>query len=163
MNRKPYRTWLATFVRRWHSNPDLCHTVDPNGGHSARVALLLLHFFPDVNRGALIGALCHDLGEIRTGDMPAPTKGQFPGIAMQLEMFQADEVRWQGFPNLHLTKTQKDQIDLCDKLDAYLWAEKHAPALIQQEDWRVARGKLITKAWALGVGAEVEGVLGDNR
>lgn len=163
MNRKPYRTWLATFVRRWHSDPDLCHTVDPNGGHSARVALLMLHFFPDLNRGALIGALCHDLGEIRTGDMASPAKKQFSTIADQMRRYQADEVRWQGFPNLHLTETQKEQIELCDKLDAYLWAEKHDRTLMAREDWRACRAKIITKAWALGVGAEVEGVLGDNR
>ena len=31
----------AGFVRRWHSNPDLCHTADRIDGHSARVARIM--------------------------------------------------------------------------------------------------------------------------
>jgi hypothetical protein len=30
------RAWLATFVRRWHTNPDLCHTVDPIGAQATQ-------------------------------------------------------------------------------------------------------------------------------
>ena len=66
--------WRATFVRRWHRNPDLADTNDPIGGHSARVALLLLNYWPLSSIFAITHALTHDLGEAYAGDVPATSR-----------------------------------------------------------------------------------------
>ena len=74
----------AGFVRRWHSDPDLCHTVDPIDGHSARVARIILALHPSPSVALIRAALTHDDGESVTGDMSAVMKRNNPFIAAHL-------------------------------------------------------------------------------
>ncbi len=53
----------ASFVRRWHTNPDLAQTVDTLAGHGGRVARIIIKLWPDSSVALLHWALVHDDGE----------------------------------------------------------------------------------------------------
>jgi len=62
-------------VKRYHTVTTLIsETV---GHHSHGVAMLCLIFKPDAGRDLLFAALCHDLAEHQTGDIPSPAKREF--------------------------------------------------------------------------------------
>lgn len=158
--RYAYRTWLATFVRRWHSNPDMCHTIDPVGGHSGRVALLVLQLDPEASRDLLIAALVHDLGEYRTGDMSYDAKKRYPKLAEQLALQEDDEIKYQGIAKPRLNARDAKLLKVCDWLDSYLWAEMHVPRLVVRKDWRQQKLTTINYARDIGLAFEVEALLG---
>lgn len=138
----------AGFVRRWHANPDLCHTVDRIDGHSARVARTIVKLWPDSSRNIILAALTHDDGESVTGDIPW-TYTKTP------EQLQAEkEARDKLWPDLRrnlLTGLEQRRLKFADRLDAYLWARHHAPHILGDSDWRDARNWLLDEADALGV------------
>jgi hypothetical protein len=135
--------WRATFVKRWHRNPDLADTNDPISGHSARVALLLLF--------AITHALTHDLGEAYAGDVPGDIKRQHPELAKELEKVEALGAKMMGIEDPNCTAREMAQVNFCDKLDAYLWMLHHRPQLADDPDWQASREWLLDKADRLGV------------
>lgn len=145
------RSWLATFVRRWHNNPALAETVDPIGGHSARMAILALQFDPACSRELLVACLIHDLGEIGVGDMSGPVKRNNPILKAALDAAEAAEL----FVNQDLqmpTLSPEDQhkLKLFDKLDGYLWVQKHAPDQLKRKDWELVLARLQAAAMKVG-------------
>jgi 5'-deoxynucleotidase YfbR-like HD superfamily hydrolase len=146
------RTWRATFTRRWHTHPDLCHTVDPVGGHSERVALILLHFWPDASRDLIIAAMMHDLAESITGDMPPSAKEMFPTFDL-MERHVAIAAGW----HVDLSDTDQERLKFADKLDALMWAEHHRQA--DTSEWEVARVWLVRSAERMGVRDELWGAV----
>ena len=157
-----FRSWRATFTRRWHANFDLCHTDDPDGGHSARVALLMLHLKPDLSRDALIAALVHDLGEMATGDHSYDFKKEFPDIALRsakLELLEVTEK--QGLPFPALSVEEHKLLKICDGIDAWLWMVRHAPHLRHRHDWRRQAEDMLAAADGLGVQAALKQLLSD--
>lgn len=143
--------WRATFVRRWHRNPDLADTNDPIGGHSARVALLLLNYWPLSSVFAITHALTHDLGEAYAGDVPGNIKRQHPELAGALEEVEALGAKMMGVAYPNCTAREMAQVNLCDKLDAYLWMRHHKPGLANDPDWQASREWLLDEADRLGV------------
>jgi len=143
--------WRATFVRRWHRNPDLADTNDPIGGHSARVALLLLNYWPLSSVFAITHALTHDLGEAYAGDVPGNIKRQHPELAEALEEVEALGAKMMGIADPNCTAREMAQVNLCDKLDAYLWMRHHKPGLANDPDWKASREWLLDEADRLGV------------
>lgn len=134
MTPKPPDAWLATFVRRWHANPDLCHTVDPIGAHSGRMAVLALHLFGDTaSRELLVGCLCHDLGEYRTGDVAQPAKRD-PELRDALNRIERNAIVAMGMAYT-LNEIDAKRLKYLDRLDAYLWALHHAPQIIDGKGW----------------------------
>lgn len=131
------RAWLASFTRRWHTNHDLCHTVDPIGWHSSRMAVMALHFWPDCSRDLLVACLCHDLGESVTGDLPWKVKRDCPELAGLLDLLEGRALRDMGM-FYEVTLTDYQRLKYLDRLDAYLWARHHAPHVLAQADWREA-------------------------
>ena len=125
----------AGFVRRWHSDPDLCHTVDRIDGHSARVARIILALHPSPSVALIRAALTHDDGESVTGDMSAVCKQQNPVIASILALAEgvARRALWGHEPDL----SDRDRIWLkfADRLDAYMWAAHHAPHIMDRDGW----------------------------
>jgi hypothetical protein len=144
------RAWLATFVRRWHTNPDLCHTVDPIGAHSGRMAVLALHFWPDARRELLVACLCHDLGERVTGDAPYEVKRSCPELAGILDVLEIRALRDMGM-RYELTMTDYRRLKYLDRLDAYFWARHHAPHVLAQDDWRESLAWLQREADTLNI------------
>ena len=52
----------ASFVRRWHTHPELAQTVDTLAGHGGRVARIILKLWPDASKALLQWALVHEIG-----------------------------------------------------------------------------------------------------
>lgn len=131
------RIWRAGFVRRWHANHDLCHTVDPVDGHEARVAKLVMALWPDdVDIETIWLALTHDDGEHVTGDIPYTF--QKPEELLLAEENAISEM-WGEYQYCGLAI---DRVKFCDRLDAYLWAHKYAPHVLAEPDWIAARGRI---------------------
>jgi 5'-deoxynucleotidase YfbR-like HD superfamily hydrolase len=146
------KTWRATFTRRWHSNPDMCHTVDPVGGHSARVALILLHCWPDASRDLIIAALTHDLAESITGDIPPAAKEMFPAF-ITMERCVAASNGW----HVALSDADETRLKFADRLDAYMWADHHNAA--HGDEWESAWEWLAFASERLGIKDRLGGVL----
>jgi hypothetical protein len=143
------RAWLATFVRRWHANPDLCHTVDPIGAHSGRMGVLALHFWPDCSRDLLVACLCHDLGESVIGDVPwgAKQEPRFAGFVRRAERSALMAMRL----HFETSKADTQRLKYLDRIDAYLWARHHAPHVLAQDDWRECLAWLQREADTLNI------------
>lgn len=149
----PPTPWLATFVTRWHSGasaPYLAHTNDRIGGHSGRMGVLALHYWPDCSRDLLVACLTHDLGEYMTADVPAPAK-RASGFREQLDRMEADALALMGtdFPDLDTTDIAR--LKFLDRLDAYLWAHLHCKPLTKTKAWRRDKSALLAMAVAVGV------------
>ena len=136
------RRWRASFTRRWHANADLCDTDDPVSGHQCRVALLMLAFDPHVSREALIAALAHDQGEMRVGDMNGAFKAAHPDLMGFLDGAERRQRFAQGLEDFNLAGCERDLIEFCDRLDAFLWMLRHRPQIQTREDWQDADREL---------------------
>ena len=141
----------AGFVRRWHSNPDLCHTVDRIDGHSARVARIILALHPSPSVALIRAALTHDDGESVTGDMSAVMKQQNPVIASILARAEyiACTALWGLDPDLG--NVGYLWLKFADRLDAYMWAAHHAPHIMDRDDWPELLAWIMETADVLGV------------
>ena len=143
--------WMATHVRRWHANPALCHTVDPIGFHSGRMGVLALHFWgAGASRDLLVACLCHDLGESATGDVPWDVKRDNPDLKAILDRIEANALADMGLA-FDLSPDDARRLQFLDRLDAYGWAQHHAPHVMRYPDWREARAWIEAEAAALGV------------
>ncbi len=149
-------------VRRFHANPDLCDTFDPVGYHAGRVARICMALWPDCSAELLKAALTHDDGEGGAwGDVPGPAKALMPGIARQA----MEEAEYQALYRLWgrdftLTHPERKRLHFADKLDAFMWCQRHAPDALDRDEWARARAWLRDNAIALGVADKVAGVVG---
>lgn len=142
--------WLATFTRRWHANPALAHTHDPVAAHSARMGVLALHFWgAGCSRELLVACLCHDLGEHATGDVPCEAKADGT-LRSALDRMEEAALHRMGM-GYSLSADDARRLKFLDRLDAYLWAEHHAPQLLTRSDWVAAWQWLFVEAAALNV------------
>lgn len=140
----------AGFVRRWHTNPDLAHTVDRIDGHGARVARIIIALHPGPDVALLKAALIHDDGESAVGDVKAPTKDKFRVIADALDELEyiASAELW-GHWQEDLSPNDAAWLKFADRLDAYMWAAHHAPHVLDGDGWPEAREWLCEQAVAL--------------
>lgn len=153
------RAWRASFTRRWHTQFDLCDTVDYDAGHQGRVALLILSIFPDCSRVLLAHAITHDQGESAAGDLPYTAKRLDPGLADRAAAIEAEAIRLQGFDLPNLTARETRILKLCDWLDAWLWMMRHAPHLGDRLDWRDQAQRALDNAAWLAVREEVDAIM----
>jgi hypothetical protein len=153
----------AGMLHRWHTHPHLAGTVDRLDGHQGRVAKIMLKFWPDTSREALILALAHDDGESGTADIPGAAKGEMPmDLRGQFERMEIEcrNALWSGFTGKYsplIRSTEVDRFSFADKLDAYMWAEHHAPHIMCHKEWQDAAQWLCGRAHDLGVFNIVEG------
>ena len=141
---KPY---YAAMTRRWHTNEHLSHTVDPIGYHGGRMAILALMFWPLCNKWLLAQCVTHDLGEYETGDIPFGAKNKDHGEEDVARVCMGMDF---GTPDARLK--------FLDILDAYLWAQHHAPHVLNRNDWKEQREKILDTAFDLGVDLEEHGI-----
>ena len=159
----------AGFVRRWHTNPDLAHTVDRIDGHSARVARILLAVHPSPSLELIRTALIHDDGESATGDVSATFKRSMPGI-LRVELAAQESghlIDLWGYsdpmPDCD-TGCDAQWLKFADRLDAYMWAAHHAPHVLNGDGWPEALEWLFDMAETLGcTGALRSAVACDER
>jgi 5'-deoxynucleotidase YfbR-like HD superfamily hydrolase len=151
---KIYKIWLSGLVRRWHSNPDLAHTAQTNAQHQWGCAILAIYLFPD-NHRLLIDAITHDVAEVGIGDVAGPAKRGDPALKAASEWAET-----KNFIHLELIEPAKSQeIKLIDRLEAYLWAERHAPNTIRGDGWPEALEDIKSLARHLRVYEKVCGCL----
>ena len=142
------RVFYAGLTTRWHTNPHLAQTCDRLDGHQGRVARLILALWPDASRDLIIVALTHDDGESVTGDIPATYS---KSLRHKLAEARARGEIW-GSGMLRLSYTDGQRLRLADKLDAYMWAEHHAPAVVlDNPEWSEAWQEIVKLAVELGV------------
>ena len=144
------KSWLATLVRRWHSNPDLCHTVDPIGGHSTRVAIIIKHCWPDASPDLILRAIYHDLAESITGDIPPAAKAMFPTFAM-MEQHISVANGW----HIPLIDTDETRFKFADKLDAWMYADHYNAA--HGPEWDASLAQLQYAADRMGIADKLKG------
>lgn len=149
----PPTPWLATFVNRWHSGasaPYLAHTQDRIGGHSGRMGVLALHYWPDCSRDLLVACLTHDLGEYAVADVPAHAKAD-PNFRAMLDHMEGEALSEMGMPCFSLNATDYMRLKFLDRLDAYLWARLHCKRLTKTKAWRGDKAALLDMALDLRV------------
>lgn len=113
----------AGVVKRSHT----CRTlVDRNvAEHSHGVAVLVLALYQEAGGMPtpylLAAALCHDLSEIATGDVPAPVKREHPDLKGVLNRIS---YAWELAMNVRFGLTDEEQSILlwCDRMDFALYA-----------------------------------------
>lgn len=147
-------TWLAPFVRRWHSNPYMAHVDDTVGAHSLRMIGLAYSFWPDLSRDLLLGIALHDFAESIVGDIPPAAKRMVPSF-ITAERLQAVLKGWY----VDLTDEDADKLIFCDKLDAYAMVNLHAPRILDFPEWQAARRWIWQQAVAFGIEAETAEVI----
>lgn len=127
--------WLATFTRRWHANPALCHTIDPVAAHSGRMGVLALHLFgATASRDLLVACLTHDLGESKAGDTPYPAKRD-QALGEALDRLEATALADMGMLFDLNSPLDQRRLKYLDRLDAYLWVQHHAPHALEGDGW----------------------------
>jgi hypothetical protein len=119
-------------------------------GHGGRVARIILKLWPDASRALLQWALVHDDGESVVGDVPCTTKGAT--VIHEQERAALDRI-WPEMPDL--TPDEYDRLRFADRLDAYMWAQHHAPHTLTGDGWPECRCWIFAQAEALGVSVSV--------
>lgn len=152
-----YAVWHASHVDRWHTNPEITRN-DPLNGHSGRVAVLMLNLWPDIPADALKAALVHDLGEARVGDVPSPTKMAFPDLEKELRIAETAALEHMGI-SYTISDEWAARLDMCDKLDAILFAALHRPDLMRRDDWRGSIRRVLDMASKLGITTKISDIL----
>lgn len=146
------KAWNAGLVRRWHTHPDLCDTVDYDSGHQQRCAVLLLLFWPDSSRASIIDTIIHDQGECDAGDLAGPAKARNPEIRTLLQAVEDESIIEQGFEGFDINQTEYARRKFVDLLDSYIWMLRNKPALSRKQAWMLQAEQLYREANDLGIG-----------
>lgn len=151
------RLYRTGFGQRYAMNPEMAWTGQTLGHHQWGVAVLLLELFPDCSMETLKEALLHDTGEPGAGaDVSAPAKAKYPRLAEAAEIAELAERAQMGVPwTNRLTEEEDDQIILCDKLEAYLFAKTRCPWVLARDGWPEGKTRIIQMAARLGVERQV--------
>lgn len=147
-----HQLWASGFVNRWHAhpNPRLRNSGDTVGAHTYRVMILVRYFsaratpkWHVIGEKAMFVALAHDTGEAYTGDLPGPFKQDHPNLAAQVD----EEGRtWAGDDFEGQLPEVRELVNLCDKIDHYLFCKAHAPDLIEKDEWVKLRKEIEARA-----------------
>lgn len=107
----------AGAVKRWHTWPVLHgETV---AEHSWNVLRILLQLFPDAPREVLVYVTYHDLGGVKTGDLPYPIKRDNPVLKETMDRIETESWREQGISCEPITAYWKARVKVCDMLDMW--------------------------------------------
>jgi hypothetical protein len=127
------------YCARWHANPEMAGT-ECVAAHSARVARIILYFWPFASNTLLTAAVWHDDGEMGLGDVAGPAKRRLPGLADMLDQLEADNREALGCRDERLLPIEAKMLHFADKLAGLLHVKQVRPELLQrpmfQEDVR---------------------------
>lgn len=115
---------LAGRVIRYHTWPHI--KQQSVGEHSWQVARILMTVWPAHSREMLQYALMHDMGEVKTGDVPYPFKADHPNVAVEFDQAEAEAIEDMqkvfGCPVLPtLSDFELTIIKICDYIDMWEW------------------------------------------
>lgn len=102
-------------IRRYHAETVL--GPQSLAEHSWGTVILLIHFWPESRPEVIRAALIHDIGELWSGDVPAPTKWKFPVLADIVEGIEQDCLKHFGMEIKGLTEEEEAQLSVCDLLE----------------------------------------------
>lgn len=145
------KAWNAGFVRRWHTQPRLCDTVDYTSGHAQRCTILLLLFWPDSSRDAIIDTLTHDQGEDDSGDIARPAKIAHPEMREMAGDVETASIQTQGLNLCDPTEKELFRRKFVDLLDSYLWMLRHKPSMKHRPEWKAQYELLLKWSHETGV------------
>lgn len=156
-----YDLYRSGFVQRYASSPELATFGQTNGHHQWGVAVLMFSLFGDRidNMAVVWEALHHDTGEMGACDVSYPARQKYPALAQAASAAEFEERMYLGVPEAQLTEDETAMLRLCDRLESILFASVRAPWVLQGDGWPEMVSQIKGAAWALGVGAEVEGLL----
>lgn len=128
--------YRAGLVKRWHQNPELSPVGQDNAAHQWGVAMLVLMLNPDPSPALIRGALTHDVGELRCGDLSGPFKQQYKDFANEHAEIET-RLRTEMLGELEPDLTLIDQmwLNFCDRFEAILHAKFHRPDLMAIRGW----------------------------
>ena len=113
----------AAGVVRYHTEPMMPKQTIAH--HSYNMAMMALRLWPEDHR-LVEACLKHDTGEVRTGDIPAPAKWQWPQLKMALADAEFDAEKSLG-TYMTLTKLQSTRLRFLDIFElAWFCAEQYA-------------------------------------
>jgi hypothetical protein len=123
------------YCQRWHANPEMAGSecVD---AHAARVAKIILYFWPGASARLLAAALDHDDGEMGLGDLAGPAKRAHPELADMVGAIEAGNRRALGLPEHGLSEVRATMLHLADKLAGILHVRQVRPELLTRPDWQ---------------------------
>jgi len=104
------------------------------------MAVLALHYWPGCSRDLLVACLCHDLGESIAGDIPCGAKQG--ALKTEIDIAEGNALTALGL-NYSVDVGDALRLKYLDRLDAYLWAQHHAPHLMLTKEWICAKKWLI--------------------
>jgi len=143
--------WKSGNVNRWHNhdNHALRNSTDTNWQHQARVAVLLWQIAPHLaDANTIMAALLHDAPEKITGDNPGPAKtGDLKRVLGALH----DKYMVDNDLPFATSSAHGMAINMCDKLDAYLWARYIDPRIVDCEAWQSQLSRAAVISADLGV------------
>lgn len=114
---------MAGRVLRYHTWPHIRpQTV---GEHSWQVARILLSIHPLASRDLLVHTVVHDMGELRTGDLPYPVKADNPPLQAIMDDLEYDAMA-------EICSNWEIQAPMIGELDR--WAFKLAE-FIEMAEW----------------------------
>ena len=145
VNTHPYH---AAMVRRWHTNPDMSHTVDPVAYHGGRMAVLAIMLWPG-DADLLESCITHDLGEVASGDVP--WGGDKTTADRVADKWSA---KWSLDMHIGLSNWGSTRLKFLDRADAYLWMLHNNSRLRKKKAWRDQYDWLKSEAETLGKGKE---------
>jgi hypothetical protein len=155
-----FQLYRTGFVQRYAQNPDMAWTGQTLGHHQWGVAVLLLRLFgDDVNMAVVWEALHHDTGEMGSAEASYPAKRRHRAMAHAIGEAEELERHDLGVGPAVLLPREADMLSLCDRLESLLYARVRTPWVLDGDGWPELRSSVVGLAWALGVGAEVEGLL----
>jgi 5'-deoxynucleotidase YfbR-like HD superfamily hydrolase len=117
------------------------------------MAILAHQLWPD-DTGLMIACLYHDLPESVTGDVPSDAKAENPELRAALCDAEAKVAAENGWP-----VGSGDHLKFLDRLDAYLWMLRVAPAEQLNPDWMQTHDWLLQQAAWLDVAEKINPLL----
>jgi hypothetical protein len=123
-------------VQRWHASPveALRLSGDTIDAHQKRCAVLIRALIDNPPDTLIQAALHHDDPEKWLGDMPFTAKRDFPELAAAYARAESEVIAREGIPQ-PANEWECRVIKFVDRLDAYLWAGRHAPTVLADDDW----------------------------
>lgn len=119
------RVFRSGRVRRYHIHE--LNQPQNVADHSFGVAAMVCVIWPYASAELVKAAIFHDVAEFKTGDMPGPTKREFPQLKEGMDLAEKAEILDMGLIKYHednLSKEDKKKLKSADYLEAMIFCMK---------------------------------------
>lgn len=106
------------YVMRYHTTPEVGAGQNV-GEHTWRACVIIHTLWPDISRDALLHMMYHDVAEAELGDLPAPTKWKYEGLAKE---YSKAEKEYETLLGVHSKLNEQDaqRCKMADMLELIL-------------------------------------------